>query len=377
MSYFLKTEYDYQVGFAYLGGGVSGAVEFPDHMEDIHKEWLGYSDGPQGLVTNLSDAMNSALRSLGNPFSGFEYEDPAPILSDINSELSSYKDVVDALDAEVDYNSIVDNAVKKVDTVGVLNDVDTSGIVTALKSENEELIADAIETAVQAIESEALDNVVNAFAERQRYAKSRAVRQYTGQMADINAVQSSAFMFGIALIEAEHLQSVSDFNAQVSIDVYRDMVKAYIGRLSENLNIELRKKSIRDQILMNSINLTMQAFNSNKNFKKSLLELTTEINRIEFLIGQEYVASSADLKNKEATWPFKVFTYGGQLLGSMGGGTALPEGPSKAGSAIGGALSGAASGALSGASIGAAGGPITAVGGAAIGAGAGLAAALL
>lgn len=330
------------------GGGNSGEIGFPDHMEEVHKDWLGYDGSPTAISNNIVNAINNA--SLSAPYQGYEFTDPSTFIDEVDTEVGELQTKVNALDEEADYDSIVDNAVAKVDEAGVLEDVDTSSIVTAVSSEVDDELTNAIEKAVDAIDDDTLKDIVEEFDKRSQYSKARATRRFAGSMSAINAVQSSAFLFGMALIEAEHVQSVNEFNKELTHQAFQDTVRLHVDlyrqRLAQEIETEIRNKTNRDQMLQNSVQLTAQMLQGNVQFKQALSELLTEVKRIEIVAKQEYEAVQLDTDVSNAEWDAHlVADFGGQLLGAIGGGTRMPSKPSKAGSAIGGALSGAAAGA--------------------------------
>lgn len=363
------------------GGGQSGKVGFPEHMETIHKDWFDYGSSGHDLPTSIADVMDNALGLGGDPYLDYSYDDPSDDMDEVDTAITSFKDKVGDLNYGDDWSGIVDDVISKIDEDGVLKNVDTDGIVSALKEQNEEALTDAINFAVSNIDEEILDDLVKQFDRRSAYAKSRSIRQFTGQMADINAVQSSAFLFGLALIESEHIQSVNEFNKEITKQSYDQMIQQYLtfltNRIEQEIQVKMNEKQIRDQIVGNNIQLVLTQMNQEVTYEQQIAQLIGELKRLKFVINQEYVSNSADLDAMSATWDFKVYEYGVSYLGGIGGGTRLPDRPSKAASAIGGALSGAGAGAMQGAAIGAAGGPIGATGGAALGALMGVGSALL
>lgn len=331
------------------GGGTSGKVEYPEHITQVHKDWLGFAGSGAGdpISTSMIEVMDGALAS--NPYSSFSYSDPSSDITAFETEVGEVQTKVNALDEEADYNSIVDNVVAKVDQAGVLKDIDTSAIVTAVRAEATTELAEAVKQAVASVDDSIIEGLVKEFEKRSDYARGRATRRFAGQMSDINAVQGSAFVFGMAMIEAEHVQNVNEFNKQVSSEAFNRNIQYHIelyrARLAQEIEVELREKFSRDTMLQDSVRLTASMLGQNVQFKQALAQLYLEMKRIKFVMEEEYVASSADLEAKEDSWELQVYEYGAAILGAPGGAAKLPDKPSKAGSAIGGALSGTAAGA--------------------------------
>ena len=193
---------------------------------------------------------------------------------------------------------------------------------------------------------------VQAFSRRASYERNNAVRRFSGQMADVNAVQGSAYMLGVALIEAQHIQSVDEYQAELNNQLLRDGVQSYIrmytAELTSAVQIEIQNRQNNQQVLITAQQIMASMLQNKVQFQQAMTQMKAEIERIFMVAEAEYTGNEADIANRFAQWDFKVYNMATNVLGGMGGGQRLPEGTSKAGSAIGGALSGAASGAASG-----------------------------
>lgn len=357
-----------------MSKGSAGKVDFPTHMKDIHQDWLGYNGGVTSIDTDLISVMNASF--LDNPFENLSYTDPSTDFDAVESEFGELQTEVDALDNETDYGGIVDAVVAKLDTSGVLDSIDVSSFVSAPRTEADAEIGAAVAKAVDLVDDRTILNLVKNFEKRTDYIRDRARRRFSGQMADINAINSSAYLFGLALIEAQSMQSVSDFhsdttrqqfaqNVDAHIQVYRQQFAAYI-------DVAVRSKIIREQLLGQHTQNVISMLYQNVTFKQALSQILAEIKRVRTVAEAEYVGNTGDLNKNFSLWDFEVFDIGSRVLGGLGGGTYIPKAASKTSSAIGGALGGAAKGAT----IGAAGGPISAGTGALIGAGLGIGSAL-
>lgn len=333
------------------GGGTSGKVEYPQHVTEVHKDWLGYAGSGAGdpITTNLIEVMDQKLGLGGNPYESVSYGDPTTDIEEFEDEITEFKTKVDGLNAETDFDSVVDNAVAKIDEAGILKDIDKDPIISAAQSDATDELSEAIKQAIANIDDSVIEDLVEEFSKRSDFQRARSVRRFSGQMSDINAVQSSAFIFGMALIESEHVKNVNEFNKEISAQHYQQHIQSHIElyktRLSQDLEVELRSKLSRDQILANSVQLTLNMLSQNVSFKQALAQSLIESKRIKFVMDSEFTAQEADMDAKEEEWDLRVYEFGAAILGAPGGGTRMPEKPSKAGSAIGGALSGAVSGA--------------------------------
>jgi len=154
--------------------------------------------------------------------------------------------------------------------------------------------------------------------------------KYNTLMRDIGAVQSSSFADGAAKITAERVRNVNSYYAKNRVEWKR----LYIQSQSE------------------------------------LAQTTVTIEKTRIAAKHDEEQRDAEIDRLSALWKVDTLNKGGQFLGILGGGTMVPEGPSKAQSAIAGGLAGMATGAYVGSVVPGVGTAIGAAAGGIIGAGA-------
>lgn len=359
------------------GGGSAGEVSFPDHMEAIHQEWFNYNGSAPTMTTSLHDVMETSLAT--NPLENLEYEDPAAAggaIEEIDAELGEFETAVTGLDAQADWTSIIDSAVSKVDSAGVLKDIDMVSLISDAQDSAQNDLQKAIEKALEMVDSQVVVKAVQAFARAREKEREQMKTRYKAGMANINAERSSAYGLGLALLEMDFERELGQYESEFSNQLYTQGIQFMSQVLSTEIQSRLRarviEKQTRDQMLSNHTQLILQYKQFISEMKKALAQVTAEIKRIGFVMDAEYVSKTTNLNWKHATWDMKVYQHGIAVLGGMGGGQALPEKPGPVSSALGGALSGAGTGAAVGSQVGAIGGPLGAGLGAAIGGLAGL-----
>ncbi len=299
--------FDYSGELALLGGGgPSGAVDFPDYMEDIHVNWLtgGAKGSPAPALTlSVEDVMNTALAAGGNPYTGESAFDPnASLTLASGSPLKKMQDrfdtadaVVTSLDPRTDYGNFVDKAKTKVDEAYV--------------TETE------------------ITNYVSAYESLLRTRRLTEIARFTSGMADLNAVHSSQFIIGLALIEDGISREVNQFERELRL------------RLKE------RRGMLIDSAVKDMVQLLSLEVGSNINMS----QIQAEIERLTIVAKKEQVDRDLELDVLDATWDLTVFQYGANLLAAISGAAhPVPQQLSKVQSAIGGTLSGAATGAMVG-----------------------------
>ena len=283
------------------GGGGSGKVDYPDYMKTQHETWLG----------DIATAISTAVAG-GSPFAGDAAYDPGNELQDMMDEVCWFNDLVHNLDWEADWQTAADDAKAKIDDI-----VDPT----------------YMNSAVTAYSNQLADDIAN-----------EVIPKFESGMLDVNAVYSSAFVVGEAIIYARKDKEVAKYSGDLGLKFHiqrNEMITSAIGTLMDNLH-----------------QLVSAA--------QASAHYAVEGNRISIVAEKEKVDQDLLIEDKDARWDMDVYQYGANMLASIGGGTASPGGMegSKGQSALGGALSGAASGGMAGYMLG---GPA----GAAVGAGVG------
>lgn len=350
-------------------GGSSGKIDFPEHMKNIHQDWMGYSGSASPVDTDVIQVMNNSLGTGGNPYENISLTDPSSDFSAVQTRYDSYETAVNNLDEETDWASIMDSAVSKIDSTGVLNEIDTTTLATAARSGAENGLNKAISFAVDAINSNLVKDAVVQYQRRSNVQKERSISRFSRTMADVNAVNSSAYMFGLAMIEAQHLQDVDQFQSQLEIQTYDRMIQNYTQyfktELEARLRVELNSKQSRDKLLSEAVQVMSQLLGGRIQAFSNSTQLLNQVKKTKTAALQDYELGDADLNYKFSKWDFEVFNMASNVFGAIHGSAGqIPAQPSKAGSAI--------SGALGGASAGAAFGPVGMGVGAALGAGSAL-----
>lgn len=255
------------------GGGGSGAVSYPAYLQGIHEDWLD-GTGADTISQSITDVMNTAFGN--SPWTAALAYDPDTDLTNLIAAPNVLQTLVTLLSTGTGLDTLVSN---------VLSATYVDDVVT-------EYAAD-------------MDARLNA----------EIIPRFEAGMLDINAVSSSAFAIGRALIEQNQDRQVNKFAA------------------------ELHLKAASDDALK-LIQMKLE-------YQKSVSQMLAEAYRIKIVAKKEETDSNLEFDEKDALWDLEVFKYGGNLIASIGGGTSdNAKIPSKSQSVIGGAMSGAAAGAM-------------------------------
>ena len=277
------------------GGGSAGKIEYPAHVTAAHADWLD-DDGTDSIESSMTELMNAAIGA--SPFIGAVAFDPATYITAALAGPTALAALVAQMTA--------------LDTV----------------------IADFLSDTKVAAEIDAFSDQLDAQLESTVYPR------FEVGMRDVNAVMSSAFVLGRALIEDGRDREVARFASQVRL------------QRSGPETIQMMNMRVQSQV--------------------QLAQALVEANRIAIVAKKEQTDRNLYIDEADAKWDLSVFTYGGNLMAAPGGGTVMPQRASDAATALGGAMSGAAMGAMAGSVIPGVGTVAGAVAGGVLGIAAGL-----
>jgi len=285
------------------GGGGSGAgvVDYPIHMKSFQESWLDHA-GADTITDSITDVVNSALGN--SPWIGKTAYDPDSDLTDLIAAPATLQTLVSLLSSGTSLDAVIAN-----------------------------ILSDSY-----------IDNAVTEYAaDLDARLTSEVLPRFEAGLRDINAVVSSSFVIGRALIEENQDRQVAKYSADLHLKAASDDAIKIIGMKLE--------------------------------YQKAVSQMISEANRIKIVAKKEESDANMEIDEADALWDIELFQYGANLLASIGGGThstKSPKGISKTASAIGGGMAGAAGGALVGAEVGTAGGAWGALIGGVLGAAAGL-----
>lgn len=289
------------------GGGSAGSIDYPDYMEDAHKDWLD-DTGVDNLAYSVVDLINTAFSN--NPYQGEIAYNPQAMLTDMNAYLNTFRANVTALAPSTDWTANLNIVRSGIDNI--LTDTSLDDEITA----NDAIVDDRLNNEI--------------------------IPRFQAGMRNINAVNSSIFILGESNLEGLAQRDKNRFASNIRHKTYLQR-NEFILRSSGELN---------------------KLFDMRLEYLKIVATLTADINKINILAEREEQEIQLEFDTKEALWNLDLLTYGGNMLASISGavGGMGPQGPTKAQSTLGGALSGASIGASSGGWVGALAGGILGAG---------------
>jgi hypothetical protein len=247
------------------GGGASGAVSHSAYLEAIHQDWLN-ATGVDIIEKSITEVMDTALGN--SPYIGQTAYDPDTDIAAYETELALFKALIGGLSDTADWATLYAQA-----------DLTLSGAAEAA------IIADAV--AFEAILD--ADIIISTLPRFRR------------GMQDINAVQSSAFVLGEAVIEGFRDREVAKHTSILRLDV------------------NARKLTAVEHMMQ----LMGRRIAWNESYSRTMIEAS----RIKLVAKKEESDRNLLIDATDAKWDLEVFQYGANLLASIGGGTAIPYSP--------------------------------------------------
>jgi len=234
-----------------------------DDLSTLLKSRTGVTaDNFKGAIGELiQQAANDAIVSVDGPIKQAKNvmgDVAGALLSDVKSELSSYKDISDTfiddlvskIGGKVDITSaqsLAQSAVSDItnfehdmrDAVeSALSSFDieaqtkVSGLFAQFTSDvtgfADAALDNAINKAQEAINTSAIDDAVDAFEASALPEYMRSVNRFNGGLVDINAVHGSAFILGNASLENSYREKIEDFRARLTLDTYTRVLPLYV-----------------------------------------------------------------------------------------------------------------------------------------------------
>lgn len=363
-------------------GGSSGAVDYPAYMKTQHEAWL------TAVASDITTAQ------FANPYSTAVAYDPDCVLAASNYILSVMYDFISAVDYDGAWESYYDIYKAKFTNI-TLATISPFSFTTLTFDEQTPtpITAYTFATTFDAAHVTALISSFQTDLESRRDTDFKPA--YKVGMQNVNAVMSSAFTIGDALITAQVARDVASFSAELnfkneekllqydqaqaqntndhnSLLVQKDdiAIKQAIAKGQFELNYDQMQAEentghnknllTKDQLAIEQERMSNSLATQNaqgvtalwdsavKNYGQ-LAALTIDANRIKIVAKQEEYDKNLQYDRKDAVWDLEMYQYGGNVLASIAGAAIKQnEEVSTGSSVLGGALAGAAAGAVLG-----------------------------
>lgn len=279
------------------GGGTQGSVRWPTYFETWHGQLIDDAQTDE-LNSSMVAEMNTALGVGGNPFTDAVAYNPSTAITAMQANIDSWQTTLSAISPSTMWH---DN------------------MVVAKAAYDDHVFST---TKIAAAET-AFNNILDA-----EYADSDLPRFQRG-MQDLNAVMSSAYVTGKALMDAKIVLKKAQFSAELRLQSYKDETN-FVAQSAGPVN---------------------QFYIGFNDLFHRVLTTQLEVRRYEIVAQKEATDQNLKIEEAEATWGMDVFLKGANVLAAGQGGVTHPtaKAASMLQSALGGAMSGAAAGIMAGA----------------------------
>jgi hypothetical protein len=345
-----------------MGGGAagSGEVNYPQYLEETHQNWLFGStftfdplDVDHVTTLSMNEIINTAHGAGGNPYEGeTAYNPNAALTLTANSPLArmvtahdAAATMINALSTSLDWGTLVDTAYGKFSKFPDPNFLASmSSAITSLLSTLSSVLAGSYIT-----------NLVTAYENAKKPRFLRNIGMWAAGMADINAVNTSSFVIGMALRQKDFEDEVDGYQRELQQSLFGGTVQTalqgYVQAQVTSIDGKGKMLLVGPESAIKAEEVEAQTKNFAAQLMTELARIRTEIERLTIIAKKEHEEADLHIDIQEALWDFEVYMYAGNLMGAIAGAAAGRKEASSIGQS-------AMSGALSGASIGGNFGPV-------------------
>lgn len=325
------------------GGGASSGSTIPDYLQEAHEHLLNHRKNDTPIIS-IVDALNSAVGA--SPYSGSIVYNPVNELTQISLAVETAQGLVNDLDHVNDYIDALNFTSAEID--GVL---DPS--VLTLDTPTIDISTVTIDAEIEAFRLVQLDNLEN-----------QILPEFKSGMLNINAIQTSSFVMGEALLRGFHERDVGKYAAELRNKLYVSSQEINTKFILQTQDSKIRYFSERNSMVVQNAIQMMQGLYKKRELWLSTLHMTIEAKKLHIIARKEEIEGQLDFDENDALWDINLFQPVANLLASVQGGvTPQQRKPNKAVSALAGAISGASMGVSIGAPIAGVGAGVGAVAG--------------
>ena len=274
-------------------------VDYPTYMQVVHERFLvNTADGSGTGTGGVYGAVTTALSA--NPFTSLSAYIPDTDITTMTTAVGTFSTSITAINAHTDFDTYHDAAVAQIDA---------------------KILPDAYIAARVYAHATALDTEIN----------TKILPRFNAGMRDINAVQSSAFTIGSAIIEIDRMDKVDKFAA----------------------DMRMQADEKRGTLIQNAASEMIRLYLQKKEFDRVLAALTLDLYRLKVAMKGDQATEDKSIDADGARWNLEVYKYAGNLIASVGGGvtSSVPVDGNKTARVISSGLSGAVAGAMVGNTI--------------------------
>jgi hypothetical protein len=133
------------------------------------------------------------------------------------------------------------------------------GAFNIAKNTAAECVSLAESAALSALDESIITSAITAYRTEAVKTHLRAVNQFAGGMSDINAVNSSAFIFGMALLESDFQSDVDKFQSELRLRLYEQARAMFSQMFAQNVAAYMNAYQAQTQSYMQGYSSQVQA----------------------------------------------------------------------------------------------------------------------
>jgi len=330
----------------------SSSDPFPWGEDGAYLDWDGqiYATNPSILRWIKDYALSTALGN--NPYTNISTYDPDTDIAAYETELGELQTYLDALAPETNIETFLDAAATKAAGVVDLLDIDT--VITTVLNTAEGRVGNVVQAALNAAAQADLDTVVDTalanFRARHLIEHETSLTRFEAGMSDINAVNGSAFVMGLAVMESNYDDRLAQYDAEFTLPLCREAFQAFMGAYLDQARIHLEAEVrahyeaerlevayIDDAARMMLDAMKLEGVMHEVNVRDSI-----EANRLKIVAKTEETTHNLEYDIEDIMWDANVFQRGANVLSAASGAVvSAPAKPSPLQTALSGALAAA------------------------------------
>jgi len=299
------------------GGSAAGTIEYPEYIRIIHGGMLAHylaSDDQDGFVYSMTDLINAAIATEspytdGDRPSGAIAYDPDVDIDELDVQYAKLQAAADSVGSDV-WSTYLSSVLAKADDGSTFPAIDfLSNITTAMDS--------AVTACLDALIQEPIDDAVDAYSSSQESQFLKSVSRFTSGMADINAVQSSSFAMGLAILESDYNADVARFASNLKVETFRNLL---IPTIQAHVQAELNRAGYRDTFVTAGVSALMDLLKLKVSSLTSASGLLSALKQLVITSKQYQQAYNLEVDVREATYDIDLYQHMGNLLAAAPGG---------------------------------------------------------
>jgi len=325
---------------------------FPWGEDGAFLDWDGqvYAQNPSVLRWIKDYALSTAIGN--NPYSMVSTYDPDTDIAAYETELGELQTYLDALAPETDIEAFLDAAATKAAGIVDLLDIDT--VITTVLNTAEGRVGNVVQAALNAAAQADLDTVVDAalanFRARHLIEHETSLTRFEAGMSDINAVNGSAFVMGLAVMESNYDDRLAQYDAEFTLPLCREAFQAFMGAFLDqarmHLEAEVRAHYEAERLevayIDDAARMMLDAMKLEGVMHEVNVRDSIEANRLKIVAKTEETTHNLEYDIEDIMWDANVFQRGANVLSAASGAVvSAPAKPSPLQTALSGALAAA------------------------------------